>query len=251
MTIKVRDISYHVSGRPLLSNVSFDVKANERVALMGPNGSGKSTLLRQICGLAQIQAGRVLLLDKPVSDFKRRELAQTLSFVQQKAHTDDSIQAFDAVSLGRTPWLNPFARWTNQHQQHVDDALRQVGMWEKRAQGWQTLSGGEQQRLHIARALAQDTSIIVMDEPTNHLDVRHQLVVLSLIKKIQSTLLVAVHDLNHALHFDRVIVMSHGQVVAQGKPSEVLVPDFIQDVFGINARVINDSEFPSHIQIIP
>jgi ABC-type cobalamin/Fe3+-siderophores transport systems, ATPase components len=183
MTIKVRNLSYQLAGKSILSDVSLEVKPHERVALMGPNGSGKSTLLRQICGLTPLQKGEVLLRDKPVSRFKRRELAQTLSFVQQKAHTEDRILALDAVSLGRTPWLNPFTRWTNEHQVYVDDALRQVGMWDKREQSWQSLSGGEQQRLHIARALAQDTPIIAMDEPTNHLDVKHQLVVLSLIKK--------------------------------------------------------------------
>lgn len=250
MNLVVTDLAYQQGKKPLLQDISLSIHQGERVALIGPNGSGKSTLLRLICGLNQPSSGQVLLDGLPIQRYPRRLLAQHLSFVQQKANTEEQIKAEDAVALGRTPWLRAFERWGKAHQSYVDQALQQVNMSHKRGQSWHTLSGGEQQRLHIARALAQNTPFIVMDEPTNHLDIKQQLGVLSLIEHIQRTMLVAVHDLNHAMRFDRIIALKEGRMVAQGAPDTLISEDFIAQVFDVQSRVIRSHEHPTHIQLL-
>ncbi|MFD1385003.1 ABC transporter ATP-binding protein [Rhodanobacter aciditrophus] len=250
MNLTVTNAHFHVGKKSLIKDVSFHLKTGERVALIGPNGCGKSTLLRLICGLNKPSSGEILLDDKAVHAYPRRSLAQRLAYVQQKSSTEELVKAEDAVALGRTPWIRAFERWGDNHQAHVDKALKQVGMRHKRSQYWHTLSGGEQQRLHIARALAQSTPFIVMDEPTNHLDIKQQLVVLGLIEHIERTLLVAVHDLNHAMRFDRIIAMKEGCLVAQGTPDELISEAFIQDVFEVRSRIIRSEGHPPHIQLL-
>lgn len=250
MNLAISNLHYQLGKKTLLQDVSLTMKKGERVALIGPNGCGKSTLLRLICGLNKATSGYIALDNIAVQHYPRRALAQQLSFVQQKATTEELVKAEDAVALGRTPWIKAFERWSIVHQSHVDQALEKVSMTHKRDQHWHTLSGGEQQRLHIARALAQDTPFIVMDEPTNHLDIKQQMVVLSLIENIQRTMLVAVHDLNHALRFDRIIAMKEGRVIAQGKPAELISEAFILDVFDVHSRIIHSPDHPPHIQLL-
>lgn len=250
MNLNVRGVHYQAGKKKLLNDISFALKTGERVALIGPNGCGKSTLLRLVCGLNKPSAGEISLDDKAVKTYPRRALAQHLAFVQQKSSTEELVKAEDAVALGRIPWIKAFERWGESHQAHVDNALKQVGMFHKRLQHWHTLSGGEQQRLHIARALAQSTPFIVMDEPTNHLDIKQQLVVLGLIEHIERTLLVAVHDLNHAMRFDRIIALKEGHLVAQGTPDELINETFISEVFDVQSRIIRSQEHPPHIQLL-
>ncbi|MCC4273775.1 ABC transporter ATP-binding protein [Marinomonas communis] len=250
MNLTVSNVHYQLGKKTLLRDISFALEKGERVALIGPNGCGKSTLLRLICGLNKPSSGHIALDDIAVQHYPRRTLAQHLSFVQQKATTEELVKAEDAVALGRTPWIKAFERWSTAHQSHVDHALEKVSMTHKRHQHWHTLSGGEQQRLHIARALAQNTPFIVMDEPTNHLDIKQQMVVLSLIENIQRTMLVAVHDLNHALRFDRIIAMKDGRLIAQGKPSELISEAFILELFDVHSRIIRSPDHPPHIQLL-
>ncbi|WP_067217526.1 ABC transporter ATP-binding protein [Marinomonas gallaica] len=250
MNLDVSNIQYQLGKKTLLNDISLSMNKGERVALIGPNGCGKSTLLRLICGLNKPSTGQIRLNGKAIDRYPRRALAQHLSFVQQKATTEELVKAEDAVALGRTPWIKAFERWSETHQTYVDQALEKVSMLHKRQQHWHTLSGGEQQRLHIARALAQNTPFIVMDEPTNHLDIKQQMVVLSLIETIQRTMLVAVHDLNHALRFDRIIAMKDGQIIAQGRPEVLINEAFIADVFEVQSRVIHSSDHPPHIQLL-
>lgn len=250
MNLNVENVSYRLGKKVLLDNISLSLQERERVAIIGPNGSGKSTLLRLICGLNKPTQGEVLLANRCVHRYPRRQLAQSLAFVQQKANTEDIVRAEEAVSLGRTPWIKPFEAWSEHHQRFVEKALLQVDMQDKRHQYWHTLSGGEQQRLHIARALAQNTPFIVMDEPTNHLDIKQQLGVLSLIYHIERTMLVAVHDLNHAMRFDRVIVLKNGRLVAQGAPETLITEALIKEVFEVESKVIKTIGLPSSVQLI-
>lgn len=250
MSLKVTNISYQQGKKMLLQDISFEIKPGERVGLIGPNGCGKSTLLRLVCGLNKPTRGEITLDDHRLTTYARRELAQRLSFVQQSANTDELVKAEEAVALGRIPWLRAFERWGKKHQYFVDEAMRQVGMTHKRQQNWQTLSGGEQQRLHIARALAQNTPYIVMDEPTNHLDIKQQLVVLTLIEKIERTLLVALHDMNHAMRFDRILAMKNGRIVAEGKPQTLINDAFIAEIFEVPARVIYSADMPPYVQLL-
>ena len=148
----------------------------------------------------------------------RRRIAQQLAVVEQQADTHDAVSVFDAVALGRTPWLSALRPWSVEDTAIVEQALRDVDVSHLRKRIWRDLSGGERQRVHIARALAQRPHILLLDEPTNHLDILHQLSILKAVQDLPVTTLIALHDLNQALSCDRVAVLERGQLVALGKP---------------------------------
>ncbi|WP_252959218.1 ABC transporter ATP-binding protein, partial [Pseudomonas simiae] len=147
---------------------------------------------------------------------------------------------FDAVALGRTPWLSALSPWSGEDDAIVNQALRDVDATHLSHRAWRSLSGGERQRVHIARALAQRPQILLLDEPTNHLDIQHQLGILQGVQGLPVTTLIALHDLNQALTCDRLAVLDHGRLVALGKPLEVLTPQRLQETFGVQAHYLTD-----------
>nr|WP_282577632.1 ABC transporter ATP-binding protein [Citrobacter koseri] len=143
-----------------------------------------------------------------------------------------------AVSLGRTPWLSLLSPWSKQDDDIVQTMLEKVDLQRVQNRCWNTFSGGEKQRLHIARALAQQPKVLLMDEPTNHLDIQHQIGLLNLVKRQKLTVIAALHDLNHAAMFcDRILVMKAGQLAMQGSPATIFTPENLSQWFGINAIV--------------
>jgi len=212
------------------------------LGLIGPNGSGKSTLLKLLAGILTPSSGGVALQGRPMARMNRRQVGQTLAFVEQQTDTFERLTVRDAVELGRTAWLSALQPWSARDDQIVAEALRQVDMAGMEKRSWHTLSGGEKQRVHIARALAQQPRILLLDEPTNHLDIHHQLSILGLVKALPVTSVIALHDLNQAMTCDRIGVMSKGLLLAVGTPSEILTLDLIRDVFGVTARFIQDTD---------
>ena len=238
MSIKAEDITWKIGGKTVLDGVSIEVAPGEMLGLLGPNGSGKTSLLRLLAGLRQPHAGRVLLDRTDLRTTPRRAVAQRVAFVEQHATTNANLRVVDVVKLGRFPHRSMFSGWTLADEAAVDDALARAGMTAKRHDRWQTLSGGEKQRAHIARALAQTPRELILDEPTNHLDIQHQIGLLKLVSSLKVTSIIALHDLNHAAMFcDRLVVMRQGRVVAAGSPEEVLTEALLADVFSIEARV--------------
>lgn len=238
MSFQVSGLGFAHRKHPILHDVSFDVRAGEILGILGPNGSGKSTLLRLMAGTRRPSAGRVTLDGTAVADIPRRALAARLAVVAQKSETQLRMAAVDVVRLGRLPRRGPFAGWTAGDEAAVTDALTRVGMTGHKAQDWHTLSGGEQQRIQIARALAQEPREIILDEPTNHLDIAHQFDLLRLLSTLRLTTVIALHDLNHAAMFcHRVLVMEGGRVAAIGTPAQVLTAGTIGRVFRVRAEV--------------
>ena len=168
----------------------------------------------------------------------RRALARQVAFVQQNAGTDTNVSVRDVVRLGRTPHRSALSGWTAADEAVVSGALDRVDMAHHRAQPWQTLSGGERQRVHIARALAQTPQVMFLDEPTNHLDIHHQIQILRMVRELELTSIVALHDMNLAAMFcDRILVLQAGAVVACGTPDVVLTETLLRDVFRVEADV--------------
>jgi iron complex transport system ATP-binding protein len=216
------------------------VREGETLGLVGPNGSGKSTLLRLLAGILKPTSGKVTVEGCPLSGLPRRLAAQKIAYLEQQADTGEAITVRDAVELGRTPWLTPLQPWSDEDDRIVAGALADADLHGFESRFWATLSGGEKQRVHLARALAQRPRILLLDEPTNHLDVRHQLSMLDLVAALPVTSIIALHDLNQALACDRVGVMAGGQLVALGPPQEVLSVDRIAEVFGVRASIVVD-----------
>lgn len=242
MTLETRDVRWSRGGALVVDGVSLHPEPGTTVGLLGPNGSGKSSLLRLLQGAARPDAGEVLLDDRALSSWRRRDIARTVAVVTQHAETDADIVVRDVVRLGRTPHRPVWGGSTAGDEQAVDAALARVGLTDKADRLWHTLSGGERQRAQIARALAQEPRELLLDEPTNHLDIRHQLDILALVSSLPVTSIVALHDLNLAATYcDSVLVLREGRVVAAGTPAAVLTPALIADVYGVRARVIPDA----------
>lgn len=233
-------VGFKVRGAELLNGVSLDVQRGETLGIVGPNGSGKSTLLKLLAGLREPSVGQVQLDGRVLGKMSRRSIAQTLAVVEQQADTDDGIRVFDAVALGRTPWLSALQPWSPADDAIVEQALVDVDAVHLRNRLWRSLSGGERQRVHIARALAQRPQILLLDEPANHLDIQHQLSILQVVRALPVTTLIALHDLNQALKCDRLAVLERGRLVALGEPLHVLTPERLQTTFGVRAHYLTD-----------
>ncbi len=232
-------VTRSVQGQAIVSDISLTLRPGETLGLIGPNGSGKSTLLNMMAGLVQPSRGEVRLAGQSMARLRRREIARTVAFVAQQAETSDRICVRDAVELGRTPWLDALRPWGPEDDEAVSEALSAVGMLDMAWRDWSTLSGGERQRIHIARAHAQRPQVLILDEPTNHLDIYHQIGILDLINTLPVTTLIALHDLHHALHCDRLMAMKAGRCVALGPPTEVLTTALIREIFAVEAELIS------------
>lgn len=234
------NLGLQVRDGELLQGIDLSVRRGETLGIVGPNGSGKSTLLKLLAGLREPSSGEVRLHGERLNGLARRRIAQQMAVVEQQANTDDAIHVFDAVALGRTPWLSALRPWSPEDDQIVQQALSDVDAAHLAKRVWRNLSGGERQRVHIARALAQRPQMLLLDEPSNHLDIQHQLSILELVRGLPVTTLIALHDLNQALSCDRLAILERGRLVALGKPLDVLTPQRLADTFGVQAHYLTD-----------
>ena len=247
--IQVESLSFSYGSHSILRNVSFSLERGECVAVLGNNGAGKSTLISCISRLRRPSSGSVLIDGVPVSQMTRNELAQQVSYVAQKnelAHTT----VFDAVLLGRKPHM----KWGPSDVDYdvAEHALRAVGMEDCRLRYMNQLSGGEQQKVMLARAIAQEPKLMLLDEPTSSLDPRNQYESMELIRHCAHdhhiAVLVVIHDLNLALRFcDRFLFLKDGAVFASGG-QEAVTSENIQAVYGMEATV---EQFDGIPMVIP
>jgi iron complex transport system ATP-binding protein len=221
-----------------LREVELSVAAGDFVGLIGPNGSGKTSLLRCAYRFNRPATGEVLLGDVDIWRQSPRWCAQRIAVVLQEFPDAFGLSVEEVVAMGRTPHKSLFEGDTLEDRQIARDALLSVGMHGFEDHGFPTLSGGEKQRVILARALAQQPTMLMLDEPTNHLDPRYQIELLQLIKRLNIGVLASLHDLNLAAAFcDRLYVIDHGRIVASGTPAEVLTEELLRDVFGVEALV--------------
>lgn len=232
-------IRFAYDGSMVLDGVDLAAATGEVVGLIGPNGSGKSTLLRTLYGALQPRAGLVTIDDTALTGLGPRSIARQIAVVTQEAAGDLPFTVADIVLLGRTPHLSSFQRHSAHDRRLVAEAIERVGAEHLADRLFSGLSGGEKQRVLIARALAQEASHLLLDEPTNHLDVRYQHEILHLVGTLGMTVVVVLHDLNLAARYcDRLVLLDHGHVVATGPPRAVLVPHVIEPVYGITVEQI-------------
>ncbi|NJK79884.1 MAG: ABC transporter ATP-binding protein [Chloroflexaceae bacterium] len=238
MHLHAEHVSWSVATQHIVDNVTLSAADGEFVGLLGPNGSGKSSLLRTIYRLLKPQAGAILLDDANVWQLSAREVARRMAVVTQEHTGDFDFSVFEMVLMGRNPHKGMFDRDTDTDFQLVQEALHRVDMASFARRSFLTLSGGEKQRVLIARALVQQARFLVLDEPTNHLDIHYQLSILELVRQVGVTTIAALHDLNLAAYYcDRLYVLKQGQVVESGTPEHVLRPDLIHEVYGVWSEI--------------
>lgn len=236
MKLDIRQVCVTIADNPILHGVSLEVDAGEFVGLIGPNGSGKSTLLRTVYRSVRPDEGTVLLGGQDVWTLSARAAARRTAAVLQDSPTPPGLTVAEVVALGRTPHHGVFSRDTAQDREVVAAAMARAGVAELADRLSGSLSGGERQRVLLARALAQQPTLLVLDEPTNHLDIRARFELLDLIRSIGMTTLAVLHDLDLAARScDRLVVLNEGEVVAVGPVLDVLTPEVLGGVFGVAA----------------
>lgn len=236
--LNVEDLVVELDDRHVVEQVSFSIREGEFIGLVGPNGSGKSSLLRSIYRVLKPKGGRIVHLSDDVWQLGARDAARRTAVVAQERMGEFDFTVGELVAMGRMPHKRMLDSDNDEDRDIVDRALRQVGMLAHAHRFFMSLSGGEKQRVLVARALAQQARFLVLDEPTNHLDIRHQLDLLELVRTLGTTTLAALHDLGLAARYcDRLIMLSEGRIVAEGKPDEVLAAQRIRDVYKVDARV--------------
>jgi iron complex transport system ATP-binding protein len=250
--ISLDRVTVTLGDRPVVDDVSLVVEQGEWVALIGPNGAGKTTLLRAIAGLVRYD-GTVGLDADRAATLSRRERARRIAVVPQEPETPPWLTVGEYVLLGRTPHLGPLAREGAVDGEATARALARLDLWALRDRPLGTLSGGERQRAVVARALAQEASVILLDEPTTALDIGHQQQALELLDQLRAdaalTLVAAIHDLTLAAQYaDRVVLLDAGRVVADGPPGEVLSEEIVSMHFGATVRVVHDDDL---VAVVP
>ncbi|AXK37479.1 ABC transporter ATP-binding protein [Streptomyces armeniacus] len=243
MRIDVDAVTVETAGATLVRDVTLHAGSGTLVGLVGPNGSGKSSLLRCVYRAARPTAGTVRLDGDDLRALTPRQSARRLAALPQEGGGDFEFTVSEVVEMGRLPRQRAAARTTDEDRRVCAAALARVGAAHLARRGFPSLSGGEKQRVLIARALAQEPRVLVLDEPTNHLDIAQQLEVLELVRASGLTVLTALHDLNlAAVHCDRLHVIDGGTIVASGAPHDVLTPELLAEVFGVRAHRVRHPE---------
>ena len=248
MNISAKDIHLSYGAREILKGVDIHSENGEFVGLIGPNGSGKSTLLKCIYRILKPNAGQIFLDEEELKAMSIKKTARKMGVVAQHNYYNFEFTVREVVMMGRAPHKKALERDNAKDYEIVEEALKTVGMEGFAQRSFSTLSGGEQQRVILARALAQQTPCLILDEPTNHLDITHQLQLMRIVKNLSATVISAIHDLNIAAMFcDRIYALKEGRIIAQGTPREVLTEDFIRQVYQVDAEIAKDNSGQMHI----
>lgn len=241
VSLRISNISFSFD-KPVLCGVSTVFNGGSFSGILGPNGAGKSTLVKIISRWYRPENGDVLVGDKSLRAMTQKEIARNIAVVEQDQSFGADISVAEMVSLGRLPHQSLRGEESDEDRLQVHRAMERTGMLEFAGRRLSTLSGGEKQRVRIATALAQDTSILILDEPTSHLDIKHQSDLLNLLHTLAHdglTVVAVLHDINLAALFcDRLIILLAGEILTEGTPEEVITSQSITAAYGCNVEVI-------------
>ena len=241
VSVSVKDVTWSLplSRKKILHPISFDLDPGKILGVVGPNGSGKSTLLRLLYRFYKPTSGWIKIDETNIWAVSNKEVARKVAVVLQEQPSDFALNVFDIVSLGRTPHRSWGSSTNGNHDNKiVKNALEYLTLLEFADRKFNTLSGGERQRVMVARAIAQEPSLLVLDEPTNHLDIKQQLEVLNLIRDLPLTIITSLHDLNMASSVcDEVLLLNRGYSLGFGAPKAIFSEKTISDAFNVRTRI--------------
>lgn len=236
--LQAHQLVWHADNKAIIDQISFAQNKGETVGIVGPNGAGKTSLLKCLYGEHVAKSGEVLISGEKLVALSRKQLAQKVAVVGQHYDSVFNLTVIDIVKMGLIPHKSHFDLNTDADRAIIDSALKKVNLLDKQFQCFNTLSGGEQQRCLIARAIVQRPEILIMDEPTNHLDVYYQHQILSLSKALGFTVLMTIHDLNLAAQYcDRILLMANGKQLAFDTPKNVLQQPLLEQVFKLPCMI--------------
>lgn len=248
MSLSVENLSFSYGGAPVLREVSFTAEKGELLSVIGPNGVGKTTLFRCVLGTLSPEMGYIKWDNLTLSDLPPRERARRIAYIPQIHPPTFGYTVLDTVLMGTARQLTVFQPPRPEQVYQAEEALEQVGAAHLRERNFAHLSGGEQQLVLIARALAQQAELLLMDEPTSALDYGNQIRVLRLVRSLANegyTVILSTHNPQHALTFaHRMLALKDGAVAACGDPRKIMTPSLIQRLYGIDAELINATDGP-------
>jgi iron complex transport system ATP-binding protein len=250
--IKIKKAAFSYSQKEIFKDLTLDLRKGEVVCLIGPNGVGKSTLLDCVLKLRRVNSGDIIIGKKTLQEYSIKDLAQNIAYVPQTRDQTFSYSVEEMVLMGRAAYLGIFDQPTESDYEKTREAIEMVGLIGYEKRDYRTLSGGEAQLVILARALVQETPIIIMDEPTAHLDYHHELKILEIIGRLATkkhlSILMATHFPNHAFYFQRmgvptrVGILHKEHLVALGEPEEVITKENLKKVFRIDSEMIQMKE---------
>lgn len=256
MEIISEQVKKFIGNKEILKGINIDVKNKEFLGIIGPNGSGKSTFLKCIYRILKPSEGKILFNGKNIDELSFRQTALDLAVVAQHNFYNFDFKVLDVVLMGRSPHKKILERDNKKDYDIAYKSLKIVGLKDFAKRSFTTLSGGEQQRVILARALTQETESLILDEPTNHLDIKYQLQIMDIVKSLNLTVIAAIHDLNiAAMYCDRLVALKDGQIVGAGKPKDLLTEKFIKDLYEVDTKIealpndnINIRFLPKHFK---
>ena len=243
MSIRVNNLSFSYGQKNVLHDICFSAEKGEFLSILGPNGAGKSTLFRCILGLLPGYSGEVLVNERNIKGFSAREASRQIAYIPQKSHCVFQYNVLDIVLMGRSNRTSVFGNPGKEDEQACLKALEKVGICALKDRSFHKLSGGEQQLVLIARALAQDAPILLLDEPTANLDFGNQILVLEQAKKLAQEGYTVIQTTHHPeqsyLYSDRILALRNGRILALGKPTEVLNDVIMEQLYNVSVDVIS------------
>ncbi|MFA6806715.1 MAG: ABC transporter ATP-binding protein [Bacteroidales bacterium] len=243
--LEVNNISYALREKNIIEDISFSLKKGDFYSVIGTNGSGKTTLLRCISNSIQPTKGNIRVNNKLINKYSPKILARYISVVSQHSEFLFDFSSFQVVMMGRMAYQKLLQTDSEQDLIIVEECMKKTSTWHLKDRSIKQLSGGEMQRVMIARALAQQTPLILLDEPVSSLDIHHQFDIMELLRKINhennTTIVIILHDLTLALQYsDNILALKEGKLTYFGKTHEILTKDNIEDLFNIKAEIIDN-----------
>lgn len=239
--LNIKDLTFKVGNKSLIEDINIDINKNSFVGIMGPNGSGKSTLLKNIYRQHKPSNGAIYINDRSIDTFNNKEYARFVGVVNQEQNYSFDFKVTEILKMANYSKQSLFSSPSDDDDSKIREALEMMGLLHLEDRSFLSLSGGEKQRILIARAIVQDTSILVLDEPTNHLDIKYKLNIMERLSKLDKTIVAAIHDFDIAINYcDYIVMLKDGYVVKKGHPSIVLTQENIKDVFDVDShRFVN------------
>ncbi|MDP4146409.1 MAG: ABC transporter ATP-binding protein [Bacillota bacterium] len=241
--IRLNNLRYSINDKVILKDICLKIESGCFCSIIGPNGSGKTTLLKNISTIYKPDRESIYIGEKDVTDITPKELGKNISFVKQQVDSEFDFIVMDMVLMGRNPHINRFSKESKRDIEIVEQAMKLTNVFHLKDENIKCLSGGEKQRVMIARAIAQQGKIILLDEPTSHLDIFHQLEILDSIKRINNeygvTVVSVLHDLNLAAQYsDYLIMVNNGKIAAYGRPEQVLKSNLLKEIYKVDMMIL-------------
>ena len=255
IALEVNNLEFGYGDSLVLKGISFDIKVGEFISIIGPNGSGKSTLLKTLNRLYTSKKGSIQIVGKDIDAYKSREMAKKVALVPQDTSLDYDFTVEEVVMMGRHPYKKRFEKEDDEDLRIIYEAMEMTNTLKLKDRLINEISGGERQRVFIAKALAQKTSIILLDEPTSHLDINHQMDILNLLKKLNEergmTIVLVIHDINLATRYSHeIILLNRGVILGKGTPDQVITSENIEKAYNLNV-VIEKNNYTNTLYVTP